>query len=203
MSLKLRIASFWMPSSLLIPEIDRVAEVTVKHLDQLLREFAPEQLRTIQKEELMMKGNIEQRRKIMATAHNVRVKTLIDALGCDDAVEIGRKALFKAGLLLGQEARERLNVGESLQDLIRAARILYHVLGIEFRIKKSGEDILMVVERCSLATYYSPETCRILSATDEGVVQGLNPNIHMIFKERMTEGPSECLACITIVINRP
>lgn len=203
MNLKLRMASFWMPSLLLIREIDRVAEVTIKCLDQLLGEFAPEKLRTIQKDELIMKGNIEERRKIMATAHNVRVKALIDTLGCDDAVKIGRKALFKAGLQLGQEARERLNVGESLQDLIRAARILYRVLGIEFRIKKSGDDMLMVVEKCSLATYYSPETCKILSATDEGVVQGLNPNIHMIFKKRMTEGPSECLACITIVINRP
>lgn len=196
MSIKLRLASFWIPQFLLIPEIDRVAEVTLDCLDQLLKEYAPQKLNTILKEEVIMKGNIEKRREIMATAHNIRVNSLIDALGYDDGVEIGRKSLFKAGLKLGKEARDRLSVGDGLQDLIRAARILYRVLGIEFQIKKSGEKIIMVVNKCSLASYYSSETCRILSAADEGVVQGLNPKIKMVFKERMTDGPSECLACI-------
>lgn len=204
MNIKLRIASIWMPEFLLIREIDRVAQVTTGCLDQLLEEYAPEKLRAIQKgekkeeENSLLKGSLQERRKTMAEAHNVRVEALIDALGCDDAVKIGRNALFKAGKLLGEEAKERLNVGESLQDLIRAARILYNVLGIEFQIKDSENgDTLMVVEKCSLATYYSPLTCRILSAADEGVVQGLNENIRMTFKERMTEGPAECLACIT------
>lgn len=196
MNLKLRIASFWTPKSLLIPEIDRVAEVTVNCLEELLIQFAPEKLKSINDDELIMNGDIENRRRIMAIAHNVRVEALIDAMGYDNALKIGRKALFKAGLQLGREARERLGVGDSLQDLIRAARVLYRVLGIEFQIIKSGDDILMIVNKCSLSIYYLPETCRILSAADEGVVQGLNENINMIFTERMTDGPSECVACI-------
>ena len=36
----------------------------------------------------------------------------------------------------------------------------------------------------------------ILSAADEGVVHGLNENMGMHFKERITEGVSECIACI-------
>lgn len=202
MNLKLRIASFWMPQSLLIPEIDNVAYVTIECLDKLLEKYSPEKAKIVEKKKLVMKGDIEERRKIMATAHNVRVKALIDILGRDDAMKIGRKALFKAGLHLGQEARDRLGVGDSLQDLIRAARVLYRVLGIEFRIVEKDGENLLIVERCSLAAYYAPETCMVLSAADEGVVQGLNKKFHMIFKERMTEGPSECLACITIVINR-
>ncbi len=196
MNLKLRLASFWMPEFLLIRELDNVSNVTVECLNRLLERYAPEEFRDLKKEKLIMKGNLEDRREIMASAHNVRVKLLITALGCETAVKIGRESLFQVGLKLGREARKRLGVSNSLQDLIRAARILYRVLGIDFRIKESGDEINIMVGKCSLSNYYTAETCRILSAADEGVVQGLNENIHMNFTERMTEGHSECLACI-------
>ncbi len=195
MNLKLFIASIWLPTSILKKEIDRVAEVTTGSLDQLLSDFAPEEYNQVLKEE--MKGDLENRRKIMSTTHNLRVKLLIEALGYENAVKVGRDALFKAGFQLGLEARKRLGVGDSLQDLIRAARVLYRVLGIEFKIHQSGDDIIMKVEKCSLSQYYTPEACIILSAADEGVVQGLNPNISMIFTQRMTEGPLTCVACIS------
>ncbi|MCE5214859.1 MAG: L-2-amino-thiazoline-4-carboxylic acid hydrolase [Methanobacterium sp.] len=200
MNIKLLIASYWLPRSILKKELDQVAEVTIGCLDQLVYEVAPREYRAIHKEKQTMIGDLENRRKIMSTAHNLRVKVLIETLGYDDAVRVGREALFNAGLQLGQEARKRLKVGNSLQDLIRAARVLYQVLGIKFKIRKSGEEFLMIVDKCLLSKYYTPETCRILSAADEGVFQGLNPNIHMIFTQRMTEGPSECLACINCEI---
>lgn len=202
MNLKLLMASFWMPDFLLIPELDKVAEVTVSCLNQILKKHAPNEFKSISKDELLLEGNIKNRRKQMALAHNIRVKLLINALGWEDALMIGRKSLFKAGMQLGREARERLGVGDNFEDLIRAARILYHVLGIEFRIKRSEEDILIIVERCSLSNYYTHETCKILSAADEGVVQGLNENIHMKFTQRMTEGYKECEACINYIKNQ-
>ncbi len=196
MGLKLRMASFWTPQWVLRSEIDQVAEITVKCLDQLLLKYAPSNLNSIRQEELKIQGNLEKRRKLMATAHNVRVRALIHAVGYDEALKIGRNALFEAGLKLGREARERLHVGDSFQDLIQAARILYRVLGIEFEINQQGEYINLIVKKCSLSHYYLPETCRILSAADEGVVQGLNENIHLNFTERMTDGCSECIAHI-------
>lgn len=201
MSFRLWIASYWVPPFLLLSEIDHVAMVTVNCLDDLLLKYAPSKLSIIQKDKFHMEGNINNRRKLMAKAHNVRVKALIDALGYEDAMKIGRKALFQAGLKLGQEARERLGVGDSLQDLIRSARVLYHVLGIEFKVDIHGKenkvnDLHIIISKCSLSSYYTAETCQILSAADEGVVQGLNENIQMKFTQRMTEGPSECMACI-------
>jgi len=194
MSLKLRLASIWMPEYLLKKEIDRVARVTTQSLDHLILKYAPEKLHTLSKEKFVMKGNIAQRRQRMALAHNLRVKILVDELGCNEAIKVGRDALFKAGIKLGCDAQRRLHLGDSLQDLIRAARILYRVLGIEFEIEKSGEKMYMMVNRCSLSNYYKPETCMILSAADEGVVQGLNQDIHMNFTQRMTEGNNKCKA---------
>ena len=57
----------------------------------------------------------------------------------------------------------------------------------------------MIVNRCDLSKYYSHEVCIILSAADEGVVHGLNENMNMQFKKRITEGASECTACINEV----
>lgn len=194
MSLKLRLASMWMPSFLLKRELDRVAEVTTDCLDQILLKSASPFL-DIYKEEHPMQGNLDERRRTMANAHNVRVKALIETLGYEKAVKTGRKYLFKAGLKLGREARERLGVNRSLSDLVMAARVLYDVLGIEFKVEY-GDEVMIIIDKCSLSQDYSPDTCLILSAADEGVVQGLNENIKMNFTQRMTEGPSECLACV-------
>lgn len=198
MGLKLLIISLWTPQYILKKEIDRVAEVTNCCLDHLLSIYASEKLEVIREKELIMKGGLEERRNIMANSHNMRVEALVEILGVEEAVSLGRGALFKAGLKLGQEAKVRLGVGNSLHDLINAARVLYRVLGIDFEIKESSGKIDMIVHKCSLSNYYNSKTCRILSAADEGVVQGLNENIHLNFIERMTEGPSKCVARIIL-----
>ena len=50
--------------------------------------------------------------------------------------------------------------------------------------------------RCALAPHYSPETCAILSAVDEGAVSGINQGARMIFREHITDGYPRCLATI-------
>jgi hypothetical protein len=72
------------------------------------------------------------------------------------------------------------------------------VLGIDFEVKNTEKGIVLVVNRCQLAGHYSPDTCLVLSATDEGVVQGLNPHLSMRFHKRMAAGSPCCLAPITL-----
>jgi len=183
-----------MPEYLLIPEIDRISKMTLDCLNQLLENYSINEKNVI--EEVLIKGKLSQRRSIMATAQNIRIKRLIESIGYMEASEISRKALFKVGLTLGREAHERLNVNDSLTDLSSAARILYRVLGIEFYITVDDNKIFLTVEKCALAEYYTIETCKIISAVDEGVVQGLNHNYNMIFTEWMTGDCNECRACI-------
>lgn len=184
-----------MPEYLLIPEIDRIAEITINCLNQLLQNYAPITLKNFS-EEFVMKGKLLERRRIMATAQNIRIKKLIELMGYVEASKIGRKALFKVGLKLGNETRERLNINDNLSDLLNAAHILYRVLGIEFHIIEEDKEIFLIVEKCALAEYYTLETCKIISAVDEGVIHGLNQNFNMIFTEWITEGHNECRACI-------
>jgi hypothetical protein len=184
MSIRLKIASIWLPDFVLNKELDNVARKTIEGLNNVLKQHA------------LLKGNLEETRAIMAKTHNNQVNALIEELGYENAVKIGRKAMFKVGYELGQEARRKLGVGNSFKDLEIAARILYKILGIEFKIKDEDNNIIMVVNRCALSKYYSVEACIVLSAADEGVVRGLNENMDMKFKERITEGASECMACI-------
>jgi len=198
MSLKLWVASAWTPRRALGEMLDSVATGTMAALDGLLEMQAPGRLGAVRGADQPVDGNLERRRAAMASAHNARVKALVEALGRDRAVEAGRKALFPIGKRLGEEARERLGVGDGPDDLERAARILYRALGIDFTLeKREGGTMLMRVHRCALSHHYTEESCLILSAADEGVVAGLNPRYAMRFQQRMTGGPAECRALIT------
>ena len=193
MSIKLLLLSIWMPEFILINELEKTSEITNKYLDMLLKRYSIP-IPTVKKP---LKGNLKERRLIMAADHNIRVKSLIDGLGFEDALKIGRTELFKTGHIMGCDARKRLGV-KTVKDAIVAARILYRVLGINFTTEENGKDVVLRIKSCELATQYSPETCKIMSAADEGVLKGLNKKMSMKFTKRITEGAEECTARISI-----
>ncbi|MCK4970602.1 MAG: L-2-amino-thiazoline-4-carboxylic acid hydrolase [Thermoplasmata archaeon] len=195
MSLRLATAKLWMRTSVLKRELGRVAEMTIATLDEMVREHAPEALEAIRVEDSPMDGDLDQRRRAMADAHQRRVTALVEAMGEEAAVEEGRRRISPVGVALGIEARERLGVGDDIEDLVQAAKVVYTVLGIEVD-KEEGEDgtLVLRVDRCSLSEVYDPVTCRLMSAADEGLVRGLNPNVQMTFNERITEGRPQCRA---------
>lgn len=198
MSLRLALASRWTPHRTLVQMLDKVAMSTTAALDSLLERHSPGALDAIRKAEKAPGGDIEARRAAMASAHNARVEALVAALGREKAILSGREALFPVGVMLGREARERLGVGDSFEDLERAARVLYRALGISFTIERQRDgSMLMRVHRCALAEHYSAQACEVLSAGDEGVVRGLDPRRSMRFDKRMTCGHPVCLALIT------
>lgn len=198
MNIKIKLLSIWTPQLLLKRELDKVAAVTTECLDELLKEYAPESLHQL--EGLLMGGNLDDRRALMAEHHNILVNALIESLGYGKAMELGRNALFKAGYNMGLETHEILGLnGENIHETVEGAELMYRVLGIEFKVEKLGKNMVLRVKRCALADHYSPETCRMMSAADEGVVHGLNENINMLFKKRITEGAKECEACINFI----
>ncbi len=193
MNIKLLLLSIWMPEFILINELEKTSGITNKYLDILLKRYSIP-IPTVKNP---LKGNLKERQLIMATGHNIRVKSLIDELGFECALKMGRTELFKAGYIMGCDAKKRLGV-KTVKDAIVAARIIYRVLGIHFTVEDNGKDIVLRINSCELATQYSPETCQIMSAADEGVLKGLNKKMSMKFTKRITEGAEECTACISI-----
>ncbi|MBI0583795.1 MAG: hypothetical protein ISF22_06150 [Methanomassiliicoccus sp.] len=188
MSARLRLASLWMPRFMMARELDRIRSATDATLDALLAEHAPE---AIVDKEARGRG-LEERRAAMARGHRRKVEALIEAVGRERAIGLGREALFLTGLALGLEARQRLGVGDGRDDLLRAAGIMYRILGIEFTVGPEGLEVTC----CALSRHYSGDVCRVLSAVDEGAVSGLSPRASMRFDSRMTDPGPVCVASI-------
>ncbi len=194
MNILLKIVSFWLPDFILKRELDKIALSTINGLDKVLKQYALSKMWKISDKE--PRGGLEERRASMAIAHNKRVKALIKELRYENAIKLGRETMFKVGYKLGCEARQKFRIGDNLKDLELAAKILYKILGIEFKIETRNENMIMIVNRCFLSKYYSPEACIVLSAADEGMIHGLNENMKMQFKKRITSGAPECIAHI-------
>lgn len=135
-----------------------------------------------------------QYRKAMAEKHARLVDMLIDEKGEEIGISEGRKAMHDAGLVLGRKLRSELGLSDEIDDLVGAARLLYHILGIEFEIERTAGGSRMLVRRCALSEHYSPMTCQVISAMDEGVVTGLNPHAKMTFTKRNIADQNRCEA---------
>jgi hypothetical protein len=195
MGLRLRFLYWWTPNFVIKRELANLSNQTTVALQKLLTTYTPQQ-KTFDNQSLSSKG-VKEQRAAMARTHTRMVEALTAAIGHDKAVMLGREALFAVGLELGRQTRSKLGVGESPADLIKTSKILYRILGIDFHIEwQDQSNAVAVIERCALAEQYSKLTCEVLSATDEGVIAGLQPNVKMKFQEYITGGCANCRASI-------
>lgn len=132
-------------------------------------------------------------RRAMAEKHARLVSLVIERRGREAGVHEGRVALHAAGVELGRRLRAQLGLSGE-EDLVAAAGLLYRILGIEFEVQRGGEGARLLVRHCSLSECYSPLTCEVISAMDEGVVEGLEPRARMAFTTRNIGGAYKCEA---------
>jgi hypothetical protein len=78
-----------------------------------------------------------------------------------------------------------------MEEAVSAMEILYSIIGIQAR---SGDGREMTVSRCYFSAVYSPETCSVVSALDDGIFAGLSGGGRLEFKQRITDGSVSCLA---------
>lgn len=199
LGLKLFLLSLWTPSFILQRELDHVSMLTSGALESLLKKQSADLNGKTLKTETPIRGSLKEKRTAMAKEHTKLVENLEVVLGKDKAIELARETLFNVGRQLGKETRLKLGSDDSLEDMIKSAKILYRVLGISFKVGNiNGNTGTLLINRCALAEEYSELACQILSATDEGVINGLNPKLIMSFTQRMTSGCKECKAKITV-----
>ncbi len=90
----------------------------------------------------------------------------------------------------GKGVRHALRIATPA-DAMRAARLLYELLGIQLEARVDGS---LVVRHCYFADWYAPRVCALMSALDEGVLAGLAGGGHLTFEKRITEGCDRCTA---------
>lgn len=100
--------------------------------------------------------------------------------------------LFRGAFLIGASLRRSLRV-RSLAEALRAARLVYRGVGIDFR---AGTDGSVLIRRCRFAATYSKEVCVLMSTMDRGLLAGLAYYRELRFERRITEGAPACTACL-------
>ena len=99
--------------------------------------------------------------------------------------------LHRNAFQMAQELKKSYHV--SSRDTMTIARIIYKILGIEFKGDSQGR---ISIKRCYFSSFYSEDVCRLISALDQGLLEGLSGG-KVGFTQRMTEGATECKALLS------
>jgi len=192
---RLLFLGWWTPNFIIRRELANVSNQTITALRVILAQHSPQEVNVYTKQQ--SSGTIKEQRANMAQTHTELIERLVAKLGREEAVKLGREAMFLAGKNLGKQTRSKLGVSDNRKDLVKAAKILYRVLGIEFHLETTdNSNSTAIISKCALAERYSELTCEVLSATDEGVINGLQQKVIMKFEEYMTSGCKNCRAKI-------
>ena len=101
--------------------------------------------------------------------------------------------LFHEAFTYGTRWRKRFGVSDG-GDIMRAGRILYRAIGIDFHGTDRG---FVEIGQCFFSRYYSPATCQAISSLDAGIMAGLSGGGTFAFSQRITEGFATCKALLT------
>ena len=118
----------------------------------------------------------------------------VKSLHAGDLGAGAREKLFLSGFAVGDRLRKTLG-SSTAAEATEAMRLVYRTIGINMVCPAPGA---IAVQRCYFSAFYTPETCRMISALDDGVFAGLSGGGRLRFNDRITEG----CACCTAVIER-
>jgi len=176
MSVRLRIAEVHTPAFLRKKKICELFRLTARAFDM----------------EAPLDPGAEGRDTIRAYAIFSRVNAE-RTLNSGGDVDTLKRRLYDRAYEFGSGLRRILRVSKP-EDVMRAARLLYRFINIDFRGRPDGE---VVVRKCYFSDYYSAPVCALMSSLDEGVLAGLAGGGRLVFTERITEGKNRCLAAFT------
>jgi len=92
---------------------------------------------------------------------------------------------------MGCDLRKELRISSS-EEFMAAARLLYHIIGIDFNGKKTGQ---ITIRKCYFSQFYSEDVCRLISSLDGGILAGLSGKTGKLeFLDRLTSGADCCIA---------
>ncbi|MBN1224626.1 MAG: hypothetical protein JXB23_15360 [Candidatus Aminicenantes bacterium] len=121
----------------------------------------------------------------------------IKAIESGEDVAALKNRLYRNAWRLGGNIREDFKI-KNLADVMAVSRILYRILGIDFRGNRKGE---VEIRKCFFSPFYSGQICRIISSLDEGMLAGLSDGGRLSFEQRITEGKDCCRALLSLEEN--
>ena len=107
----------------------------------------------------------------------------------DDLDDV-RARLHENARRLGARLRRGLRI-TGMEEALLAGQALYRIVGIDL---EPGAHGAITISRCYFADFYTGSVCRLISALDEGLFDGLSGGGRLEFYERMTDGCDACRA---------
>lgn len=173
MSLRLRLAELWLPSPVRRKYFRELMERTARAF-----EVPPPDLAGLASEEARSRFALFS-------------QACAAGLQADEAARVGAEQRLRTeAIALGRRLGAVLGV-RTRSEVVRAARLLYRSIRIDFEATVAGE---VRMAACSFADVYSPATCRMIAALDEGLLIGLAGGGTLSFSARLTEGAAVCRA---------
>jgi len=118
-------------------------------------------------------------------------KTSVDqCIARGDNIREIQDRLFHQACEYGKMWREKFDISD-MNDVMKAGKILYRAIGIEFMGTESGA---IRIGSCFFSQFYSPSTCQAVGSLDAGIMAGLSGGSILSFSRRITEGFSFCKA---------
>jgi hypothetical protein len=122
-------------------------------------------------------------------------KTSVDeARNRDESIAAIQDRLYQQAYEYGRLWRKRFGI-TTMKEVMRAGRILYRAIGIEFRGTDQG---LIEIGECFFSKHYSSATCIVISSLDAGIMAGLSDGKLLSFSQRITEGFDSCKAHLSM-----
>ncbi len=173
MNIRLELARIWLPASVRKEKIGQLVGLTARSFETPFPDLRG--------------GGVRRRLEEYAAFTRAQVDRAT-AEGIDLA---GVRIKLRRGAAdLGAELKTRFKVTGQRGELL-LLRLAYRVIGIDLEADAAGG---VIVRRCSFARFYNPETCRVISALDEGLMAGILGEGVLEFDRRITEGHDGCRA---------
>jgi hypothetical protein len=114
-----------------------------------------------------------------------------EILAREKNIKAVQNLLYEKAFLMGCSLRKTLRIS-SPAEFMAAARLLYHLMGINFQGEETGQ---ITIRQCYFSRIYSENVCRIVSSLDEGMLAGLSGGRGKLeFSDRLTSGAECCKA---------
>jgi predicted hydrocarbon binding protein len=108
-------------------------------------------------------------------------------------------AAYEVGLGFGEDLKETLHLGNSIEDIAVALDVDHKIFGMKAKIaEKTKRKIVYHCYQCAWKKYFTPKLCIAIGQAEKGIAQALNSEARYNVLQTRTMGKDFCVFTIEI-----
>lgn len=114
--------------------------------------------------------------------------------GAGDSTKALADAAYRVGFDFGEDLKEELKLGSSIEDVAAAMDLEHRVFGMKAKVtEKSDRRIIYHCSECAWKKYFTPKLCIAIGQAEKGIAQALNPKAQYRILQTRTMGKGKCI----------